>query len=125
MKSIETFKEHMLNYRNANYINRYCKLLDEFSWKKFYDQMKEPLQFVLDEEYLFYILKWILKEPFEDLSYEVYLQITMDPEQTSGPLIKAEWKVILDERYEEKLDELISELRAESSNIHNNNNFIF
>ncbi len=87
--------------------------------------MKEPLQFILCEEYLFYILKWILKEPFEDLSYEVYLHVMMDPEKTSKSLIKAEWKIILDKRYEEKLNELISELKAESSTIHNDNNFIF
>lgn len=100
MKSITTFQEHMLHNNSGNYINRYCNQLTSMEWKLFYSQMKEPLEFIVDEKYLFYMLKWILKEPYTDLSFEVYLQVIQNPEQISEPLIKDEWMIILNTRYE-------------------------
>ncbi|MEW6215652.1 MAG: hypothetical protein AB1478_10710 [Nitrospirota bacterium] len=65
--------------------------------------MKEPVEFVVDIEYLFYILKWILKDDFDDLGYAVYFQVIMDPEMRPEPLIKDEWWTILDKRYRGRL----------------------
>lgn len=115
MKSIASFQNYMLHHETANYIRRYCRQLESLGWKRFYFQMKEPLDFITDEKYLFYILKWILKEPFEDLSYEVYLQVVQNPEQISEPLIKDEWWIILNQRCETRWYQMMSELEATSA----------
>jgi hypothetical protein len=108
MESLETFKEFMSGGQSPNYVKRYCLQLDEFKWLWFYHQMKEPVEFVVDVEYLFYILKWILKEDFDDLSYAVYFQVIMDPEMRPEPLIKDEWWPILDKQYQECLQNELS-----------------
>jgi hypothetical protein len=53
-------------------------------------QMKESMEYLNDINYFFYILKWILKQDFNDLSYLVYKDI-MDPECRPKTLIKNEW----------------------------------
>lgn len=93
----------MTSSKSPNYVRRYCLQLDEFKWQWFYYQMKEPVEFIVDIEYLFYILKWILKDDFDDLGYSVYFQVIMDPEMRLEPLIKDEWWTILDKRYSERL----------------------
>lgn len=103
MKSLDSFKNFMFSNDVPNYVKRYCSGLDEFKWQWFYYQMKEPVKFVADIEYLVYILKWILKEDFDDLGYAVYFQVIMDPEIRPEPLIKDEWRTILDKRYQERL----------------------
>lgn len=103
MESLELFKEFMIGSKSPNYVKRYCLQLDKFKWQWFYYQMKEPVEFVVDIEYLFYILKWILKDDFDDLGYAVYFQVIMDPEMRPKPLIKDEWLTILDKRYTERL----------------------
>ncbi|MEL7567484.1 MAG: hypothetical protein AAGU75_00395 [Bacillota bacterium] len=95
MKSLDEFKEFMAGSKVPNYVRRYCEDLDEFKWQWFYLQMKEPIEFVADVDYLFYILKWILKSNFDDLGYEVYFQSVMNPEMHPEPLIKDEWWSIL------------------------------
>jgi len=127
MESIKSFKDYMLHKRNENYIIRYCNSLDELGWNNFYNQMKEPLEFIIDESYLFYILKWILKFPYEDLSYDVYLEVIMNPGQIVKPLITTKWHSILEQRYEKKIDEFINEIRYSNNQISNelNDDFIF
>lgn len=110
MKSLDIFKEYMSSSQVPNYVRRYCDNLDEFKWQWFYYQMKEPMEFVADTEYLFYVLKWILKYDFDDLGYEVYFQTIMDPEMWSEPLIKDKWWTILDKRYQERFHNDISEM---------------
>lgn len=93
-----------------NYVQRYCETLDEFKWQWFYSQMKEPIKFVTNVDNLFYILKWILKANFDDLSYAIYFQDVMDPECRPESLIKDEWLPILRKRYYKQLMEDISEI---------------
>lgn len=53
MKSLDIFKEYMSSSQVPNYVRQYCDNLDEFKWQWFYYQMKEPMEFVTDTEYLF------------------------------------------------------------------------
>lgn len=110
MKSLDIFKEYMCSSQVPNYVRRYCDNLDEFKWQWFYNQMIEPMEFVADSDYLFYILKWILKYDFDDLGYAVYFQTIMNPEMWPEPLIKDEWRTILDKRYQERFHNDISEM---------------
>ncbi|MBN1970374.1 MAG: hypothetical protein JW870_13480 [Candidatus Delongbacteria bacterium] len=68
------------------------------------------MEFVTDINYLFYILKWILKQDFIDLSYSVFMQDIMDPEYRPETLIKNEWCPILQERYFEQLQKDFQEI---------------
>lgn len=99
MNSLDTFKDFMVSNEVPSYVWRYCSVLDEYKWQWFYLQMKEPMEFVTDIDYLFYILKWILKQDFKDLSYSVFFQDIMDPECRPESLIKNEWWPILQKRY--------------------------
>lgn len=65
----------MTGSKSPNYVKRYCLRLDKFKWQWFYYQMKEPVEFIGDIECLFYILKLILKDDFDDLGYAVYFQV--------------------------------------------------
>lgn len=110
MKSLKSFRKFMTGYQVPNYVKRYCMRLDDHRWQWFYLQMKEPVGFVANIEYLFYTLKWILKSDFDDLAYEVYFQSIMNPEMRPEPLIKEEWWRILNKRYSERFENDISEI---------------
>jgi len=110
MKSLQAFKVFMESAGAPNYVRRYCEGLDKFEWVWFYEQMKEPIEFVGDIEYLLYILKWILKHGFDDLSYAVYAHYVMDPEFCHDDAIKGTWLGILEERYGEQLEQEIASL---------------
>lgn len=114
MKSLAAFKEFMTGFKAPNYVRRYCEGLDDFKWQWFYFQMKEPIEFVADVNYLFYVLKWILKSNFDDLGYEVYFQSVMDPEMRPEPLIKDEWWPVLQKRYYERFNSEMAEIDCNS-----------
>jgi hypothetical protein len=114
MDNLICFKGHMSGDKAPNYVRRYCECLDELGWKCFYRQIREPVEFVTDLNFLFYILKWILKIDFDDLSYEVYFQYIMDPELSYDGMIKPEWIPILEKRYDSKLEEEFSEIQENS-----------
>lgn len=102
MRSLYSFQFFMTSNRVPAYINRYCENLNEGSWKRFYDQMEEPVRFTKEINDLFYVLKWILKYDFDDLSYAVFVQDFMDPE-CNGGLIKDNWWPILRDRYWQRI----------------------
>lgn len=105
MESIQVFKSYMSDEARPNHIKRFCRDLKHEQWSWFYGQMQEPASFVTDFDRLLYILKWILKYDFNDLSYEILLQEVMNPEGNLTPLIKDEWWPILCERYQSQLDD--------------------
>ena len=105
MKSLPEFKEQMTSLKVPNYVIRYCEDLDKQKWKWFYVQMKNALEVTNDVDYLFYVLKWILKYDFDDLTYAIFLQDYMDPEMRPESLIKDEWHGTLYERYKDRLAE--------------------
>lgn len=102
MRSLYSFQFFMASSHVPAYINRYCEKLDESSWKHFYGQMEEPVRFTKDVNSLFYVLKWILKYDFDDLSYAVFVQDFMDPEGNGG-IIKDNWWPILHDRYWQRI----------------------
>lgn len=110
MRSIVAFKSHMLRSSSPNYIKRYCNQLDGKGWHHFYNQMLEPLEFIIDYNYLFYVMKWILKHTFIDLSLEVYLKVVMDSELALETLIQPDWMCTLSQRYNSYIDDLILEI---------------
>lgn len=109
MKSIQVFRSFMLSEEVPNHIKRYCRNLSDTQWSWFYWQMQEPMSFVTDFNHLLYILKWVLKYEFDDLSYAVFLQEVMNPECNLASLIKDEWWSILCERYQSQLNNDIME----------------
>ena len=115
MKSLNAFKAFMKSGDAPNCLVRYCRHLDKYGWLWFYEQMKEPAEFVKDIQYLFYILKWILKTDFDDLSYAVYVQYVMDSEMVYDDPIKDVWLGILQKRYGKIMEEeIISSLIYDS-----------
>jgi len=105
MKSLPEFRAHMTSPNVPNYVRRYCEHLNGRKWKWFYEQMSIALEVVDNIEYLFYVLKWILKQDFDDLTYEIYLQDYLDPEMNPASLIKDGWHKVLCERYKGRLKE--------------------
>ncbi|WP_222860157.1 hypothetical protein [Gracilibacillus massiliensis] len=89
--------------------------MDDSQWQWFYEQMLEPVAFVTDITYLFYVLKWILKYDFDDLSYAVYFQDIMNPECIPQSQIKDEWLAKLLDRYEQRLKKELSEIHYSSN----------
>ena len=111
MKSLQAFKSFMLGPDAPNWVARYCGCLDKYEWMWFYEQMKEPTEFA-NVEWLFYVLKWILKHDFDDLSREVFFQYVLDPEMCYGVTIKDEWLDCLKVRYGKELEEVLFGLDA-------------
>ena len=88
-----------------NYVIRFCEDLNETKWHWFYKQMKNSASYVADMSALFYVLKWILKNDFDDLLYEIYFQDYCDPEMRAESLIKDEYQDALQKRYGKRLAE--------------------
>lgn len=114
MRSLYSFQFFMSSNHVPAYINRYCENLNESSWKRFYGQMEEPVRFTRDINGLFYVLKWILKYDFDDLSYAVFVQDFMDPEGNGG-LIKDNWWPVLQARYWQRMKNDLSDLFCNES----------
>lgn len=71
-----------------NYITRYCNQLNEIRWIWFYVQMVEAVIITDELDYLFYVMKWILKTDFNDLTYEMYFFDMTNPECRKESLIR-------------------------------------
>ena len=87
-KTLKRFQEFMTSYAVPNYVRRYCSALSDNQWKWFYGQMIIALKLTDEPAYLFYVLKWILKQDYDDLAYEMYCQDFLDPECRKESLIK-------------------------------------
>jgi len=87
-KTLKYFKEFMTSDAVPNYVRRYSCTLSKEEWKFFYGQMKIALDLTEEPEYLFYVLKWILKNEYDDIAYEMYCQDMSNPEGRSQNLIK-------------------------------------
>ena len=93
MRSLSLFKDFMTSDSAPTYVRRYCDDLGDPQWVWFYGQMKTAINVVDDLEYLFYVLKWILKRDFDDIVYEMYCQDVFNPECCKASLIKpSKWK---------------------------------
>ena len=93
MKSLNDFIVFMLSDFAPSYVRRYCSSLSPDQWEWFYGQMMAAVDLTDEPEYLFYVLKWILKYDFDDLAYEIYCQDILNPECNSDSLIKpSKWQ---------------------------------
>jgi hypothetical protein len=88
MKSLNDFIAFMLSDFAPTYVRRYCSSLTSDQWEWFYAQMLTAIDLTDEPEYLFYVLKWILKNDFDDLAYEMYCQDILNPECRRESLIK-------------------------------------
>lgn len=88
MKTINTFKTFMVSDAVPDYVRQYCINLNDIKWIWFYAQMIDAMLITDEPEYLFYVLKWILKSDFHDLTYEMFCMDMMDPECRQESLIK-------------------------------------
>lgn len=74
--------------------------------------MKEPIEFLTDEGYLFYKFRWISKYEFDDLSKEIFLQSVFNTEGIITDIIKPGWFSILYNRYEKDIYSLMEEISS-------------
>ena len=92
MTTLRDFKAYIVSDTVPSYVFRYSVNLGKEQWEWFYDQMIIAMDLTDNPEYLFYVLKWILKNDFDDIAYEMYCQDMMDPECRAETLIKsARW----------------------------------
>ena len=112
IKSFSVFRKFMTGNNVPNYVMRYCINLDEKKWKWFYEQVKAALVFTTDIDRFFYVLKWILKYNFVDLTYELFFQDYMDSEICCKSLIKDQWQKFLNEKYYDHLAKDIDDIQT-------------
>lgn len=103
IRTLDNFKKFMLSDSVPNYIIRYCKNLNDVKWIWFYSQMIEAVLITDDIEYLFYVLKLILKNDFHDLAYEMYFYDIMNPEYREKSLINDKYWEVYTEYYHQKI----------------------
>ena len=104
MRTLSSFKDFMSGDSAPAYVRRYCGVLDDPQWEWFYAQMKAAVKATDDLEYLFYVLKWILKHDFDDLVYEMYCQDVFNPECRNASLIKPSRWAGCAAKYHEKFE---------------------
>jgi hypothetical protein len=109
--TLDSFREFMVSDAVPNYVVRYCRQLNEVKWIWFYVQMMEAVMITDELDYLFYVLKWILKTDFHDLTYEMYYYDMTDPKSRPESLIKEKYWVIYSEHYHDRFIEDMSTLQ--------------
>lgn len=105
IETLDEFKKFMLSNNVPNYVIRYCEQLNEIRWIWFYAQMMEAVMITDELDYLFYVLKWILKTDFHDLTYEMYFYDITNPECRTESLIKDKYWDIYNQHYYTKFME--------------------
>ena len=108
IENLDSFKDFILSNDIPNYVVRYCEQLNEVKWIWFYVQMMEAVMKTDELDYLFYVLKWILKTDFPDITYEMYLFDMTDPECRNESLIKENYWPMYSEQYHNRFIEDIS-----------------
>ena len=78
MKHTSTIK-NFKSYCNSNccpkYISKYVDGLSDDEFILFYNEVKLAASYLIDEDYLFYKMFWIMKYPWNNLSEELFLQL--------------------------------------------------
>lgn len=108
IENLDSFKEFMLSEDVPRHITRYCKQLNDVKWIWFYAQMVEAVKITDELDYLFYVLKWILKTDFHDLTYEMYLYDMINSECRSQSLIADKYWTMYSEHYHTRFMENMS-----------------
>lgn len=70
-KNLKTFKDFCNSYYCQDYIRKYINNMTSVDFEQFYFEVKRAASFLIDEDYLFYKMFWILKYPFNNLCVEL------------------------------------------------------
>ena len=90
-------------------VRSYTKNLSDKDLKKFYVQMKEPLKFLEDDDFMYFSLEHILEYKYDDLSFELYFQYHIDRSYSSN-IINQKWIDELEKRYRYEIADREAEL---------------
>ena len=109
MKHTSTIK-NFKSYCNSNccpkYISKYVAGLSDDEFILFYNEVNLAASYLIDEDYLFYKMFWIMKYPWNNLSEELFLQLFFNIEGYDLS------KIITESKYDELSDKFISSLEG-------------
>ena len=109
MKHASTIK-NFKSYCNSNccpkYISKYVDGLSDDEFILFYNEVNLAASYLIDEDYLFYKMFWIMKYPWNNLSEELFLQLFFNIEGYDLS------KIITESKYDELSDKFISSLEG-------------
>ena len=109
MKHSSTIK-NFKSYCNSNccpkYISKYVDGLSDDEFILFYNEVNLAASYLIDEDYLFYKMYWIMKYPWNNLSEELFLQLFFNIEGYDLS------KIITESKYDELSDQFISSLEG-------------
>ena len=102
--TIENFKNYCNSYYCPYYISKYVDGLSDDEFVLFYNEVKFAASYLIDEDYLFYKMFWIMKCPWNNLSEELFLQLFFNIEGYDLS------KIITDAKFNELYNMFISSL---------------
>lgn len=109
MKHSSTIK-NFKSYCNSNccpkYISKYVDGLSDDEFILFYNEVNLAASYLIDEDYLFYKMFWIMKYPWNNLSEELFLQLFFNIEGYDLS------KIITESKYDELSNKFISSLEG-------------
>lgn len=94
-RNLKTFKDFCNSYYCQEYIKRYVANMSSIEFENFFTEVKRAASYLIDEDYLFYKMFWILKYPFDDLCKELLEELCINLEGYNLS------KIISDEKFNE------------------------
>ena len=104
--TIENFKRYCNSNCCPKYISKYVDGLSDDEFILFYNEVKLAASYLIDEDYLFYKMFWIMKYPWNNLSEELFLQLFFNIEGYDLS------KIITESKYDELSNKFISSLEG-------------
>ena len=83
-------------------LKSYVKNLYGKDLVKFYHQMKEPLKFITNDDFMYFYLDTIIERKYKNLSLELYICYYLDKSYPDD-VIKSNWVDILSKRYSKEI----------------------
>ena len=102
--TIKNFKSYCNSYYCPYYISKYVAELSDDEFILFYKEVKLAASYLIDENYLFYKMFWIMKCPWNNLSEELFIQLFFNIEGYDLS------KIITCSKYDELSSKFISSL---------------
>lgn len=99
----------------SSVVKDYVSTLDSKKLIWFYYQMKEPIKFITDDDFMYFYLDQIVQHDFKDLSLELYLYYFID-QSYSNDVIKSDWVDTLSKRYNKEIIEFENSFYQDKSN---------
>ena len=104
--TIKNLKNYCNGYYCPYYISKYVARLSDDEFILFYKEVKLAASYLIDEDYLFYKMFWIMKYPWDNLSEELFLQLFFNIEGYDLS------KIITESKYDELSNKFISSLEG-------------